>query len=71
MVLCKGADTVLEKLLDPEIYTEDNEIKRKTWEHLINYANIGLRTLLLCKKEISEKEFAVWDKEYKEACSSL
>ena len=60
LVMTKGADSIIisklkagqEKLID------------KTSEFLTDYANQGLRTLLLAQKEISEAEYAIWNKKY-------
>lgn len=34
----------------------------ETEKNLDDYGNIGLRTLLLCEKEISEDEYTKWSK---------
>lgn len=70
-LLCKGADSVLEKLLDKKVYRRDNPLKIQTWSHLVKYGNVGLRTLLLCKRQIPEEEFKEWDAKYKKACQSI
>jgi magnesium-transporting ATPase (P-type) len=38
---------------------------------LAEYANIGLRTLVLAKKYIEKSDFEVWNGKYKQALSSL
>ena len=37
---------------------------KKTWDNLEKYAVVGLRTLLLAKRKINEKEFNEWEKKY-------
>lgn len=39
--------------------------------NLDEYAKIGLRTLLLAEKELTEDEFNSWDSRYKQASSSM
>ncbi|EGR28039.1 phospholipid-translocating p-type flippase family protein, putative [Ichthyophthirius multifiliis] len=66
-LFCKGADSVLFKLMD-----EKNSIEvDKTKQNLDDYGNIGLRTLLLCEREISQQEYDVWLKKYHKACTTL
>jgi phospholipid-translocating ATPase len=52
---CKGADNVIL----PRLLENDLNIRQKTIEHIAYYANIGLRTLLLGYKEISENDYKV------------
>jgi len=61
-VLCKGADSIIEKRL------KDKENFDQTNEYLQEYASEGLRTLLLAEKVITEEEYEGWKKEYEEAC---
>ena len=50
LVLCKGADSIIEKRLKKgEVYLQ------KTNSYLKKYANQGLRTLLIARKEIDEE----------------
>jgi hypothetical protein len=35
------------------------------------YANVGLRTLLIVEKRISEQEYQEWNAKYQEAANSL
>ena len=50
-VLCKGADSVIAKLLKPDI-RNSTEFKN-TIKEIEKYAAIGLRTLILAKTEIT------------------
>lgn len=60
-VLCKGADSIIEKRL------KDKSSLKNTEDHLEEYASEGLRTLLLAEKEISDEEYEKWQKKYDEA----
>ena len=51
-VLCKGADSIILPLIKEN--EKNNEIKDLVLSYLITYAKSGLRTLLLCEKEITE-----------------
>nr|VZI45190.1 unnamed protein product [Spirometra erinaceieuropaei] len=63
----KGADSVLMEKLAP---AQDNSLCEATKNHLTNYAHAGLRTLVLAKRVISEREYAVWSAAYLEAETS-
>ena len=52
------------------IYVSD-ELKSITWTHLEKYASIGLRTLLIAKREINQNEYQEWSNKYHEACTSI
>ncbi|XP_072462060.1 phospholipid-transporting ATPase IC [Notamacropus eugenii] len=56
---CKGADTVIYERLHPT-----NPTKQETQDALDIFANETLRTLCLCYKEISENEYAEWNKKF-------
>jgi len=56
MLLTKGADTVLEKLLDDR----ESPLKRKTWQQLELMAQKGLRTLLLARRTLTKKQYEDW-----------
>lgn len=40
------------------------DIKEKTWKNLEKYANFGLRTLAIAKREIPEELYKKWSEEY-------
>lgn len=46
-------------------------MKDVTQTHLINFASIGLRTLMIAKRSINAQEYEEWVNEYKKACSSI
>lgn len=56
----KGADSTMIPLLKSKKSQSLNETK----DYLTEYANIGLRTLILCKRKISFEEYKIWKKRY-------
>ncbi|POM73128.1 Phospholipid-transporting ATPase, partial [Phytophthora palmivora] len=62
---CKGADNVMMPRSKFDKYTSklDEELKR--------FASEGLRTLVICSKELTEEEYLAWDVKYQEAVTSL
>lgn len=68
-VITKGADTVLFPLVKDD--QSNNEMKAKTLDHLCEYANQGLRTLVICKKTIDNQFYRNWAKKYDQAKNSI
>ena len=64
-VICKGADAVLTPLLADN--QRNRELIQKTMDHLYEYATIGLRTLMICEKQIDEVSYKEWHKVYESA----
>jgi P-type E1-E2 ATPase len=62
MVICKGADSIIEKRLRPG----QNEM-HQTNKYLEEYANTGLRTLLVVYKFVSNDFYTSWKAKYKNA----
>ncbi|ETN22192.1 hypothetical protein PPTG_02205 [Phytophthora nicotianae INRA-310] len=62
---CKGADNVMMPRSKVDQYTAkmDEELKR--------FASEGLRTLVICSKELTAEEYLAWDAKYQEAVTSL
>ncbi|KAE9117289.1 Phospholipid-transporting ATPase [Phytophthora fragariae] len=62
---CKGADNVMmpRSKIDEHTAKMDEELKR--------FASEGLRTLVICSKELTEEEYLAWDVMYQEAVTSL
>lgn len=58
----KGADSIIEKRMSEKL--NDSKIKKKTWDYLEKYANIGLRTLILAKREIPRALYDTWASKY-------
>jgi phospholipid-transporting ATPase len=65
-VLVKGADTVIIERLSP-----NDPYLEVTNDHLVNYATIGLRTLCLASRDVSEDEYVKWKQAYDAASVSL
>ena len=61
LVICKGADSVIEKLLRNDAYLEI------TKAYLDEFAKTGLRTLLIASKEISEADYNKFSSKYYKA----
>ncbi|CAL1528456.1 unnamed protein product [Lymnaea stagnalis] len=66
-LLCKGADTIMFDLLDKKC----NDLKELTTNHLNEFAQTGLRTLVLACKTINEEYFNAWRKRHHEASTSM
>ncbi|KZT35488.1 phospholipid-translocating P-type ATPase [Sistotremastrum suecicum HHB10207 ss-3] len=66
-LLCKGADNVIFERLR----SGNDELRRKTENHLDEFANQGLRTLCLAYKVIPEEEYEAWSTRYHEASVAL
>ena len=69
LVITKGADTVLFPLVKDDQF--NNEMREKTLNHLYEYANQGLRTLLVCKKVIDNQFYRNWAKKYEQAKNTI
>ena len=66
LVICKGADSIIEKRLKP-----DQHHLAETKEYLDEFAQTGLRTLLVASKEISESHYLEWRGHYLKASTSM
>ncbi|CAG9332358.1 unnamed protein product [Blepharisma stoltei] len=60
-LLCKGADSILL----PRIL--QSPVIESTWKHLEDYANDGLRTLLISSRTLGEEEYHEWNFKFQEA----
>lgn len=67
VLLCKGADSSMLKNCSESA----NPYTTICMDHIEKFAQTGLRTLVLAKKELSEAEAASWLQEYKRASNSL
>eukprot|EP01117_Protostelium_nocturnum_P006113 TRINITY_DN2203_c0_g1_i3.p1 TRINITY_DN2203_c0_g1~~TRINITY_DN2203_c0_g1_i3.p1 ORF type:complete len:1236 (+),score=387.58 TRINITY_DN2203_c0_g1_i3:144-3851(+) len=63
----KGADSAILENLS----SDGGEIKEETEKHIKAFAEEGLRTLCMAKKEIKEEEYNSWNEKYQKACASL
>ena len=70
VLLTKGADSIIEKLLVKGDKTNDRNLNI-TKTYLDSYANEGLRTLLLAKKTISQREYDRWNEEFNQASNTM
>ncbi|XP_068636402.1 probable phospholipid-transporting ATPase 8 isoform X2 [Aristolochia californica] len=67
LLLCKGADSaMLERLAE-----DGHEFVDQTIDHVKQYAEAGLRTLVVAYREIAEEEYQKWQKEFLEAKNSV
>ncbi|KAH9519100.1 Phospholipid-transporting ATPase ID [Bulinus truncatus] len=66
-LLCKGADTIMFGLLDRKC----EELKELTTHHLNDFAQIGLRTLVLAYKLIDDAYYQIWRQKHHEASTSM
>lgn len=64
-LMCKGADSVIEKLLSEE--SRSSEVHRKTEEYVNLFAREGLRTLYLAERKIDKDFYEQWEKKKKDA----
>ena len=64
--ICKGADSIIEKRLKP-----NTKLLKRTQKYLDGYAKLGLRTLLIAEKEVDERFYAGWAKQYQAASVSI
>ncbi|KAG8366532.1 hypothetical protein BUALT_Bualt17G0089700 [Buddleja alternifolia] len=67
LLLCKGADSVMFERLA----RNGREYEEETREHVNEYADAGLRTLILAYRELSEDEYAAFDEKFSEAKNSV
>ncbi|KAJ1377291.1 P-type ATPase [Sesbania bispinosa] len=67
LLLCKGADSVMFERLAKD----GREFEEKTSEHVHEYADAGLRTLILAYREIDEEQYKEFDKKLSQAKNSV
>ncbi|KAL4633308.1 hypothetical protein ACB092_04G113900 [Castanea dentata] len=67
LLLCKGADSVMFERLTKN----GKEFEEQTQEHINEYANAGLRTLVLAYRELDEEEYNKFNEEFHEAKNSV
>jgi magnesium-transporting ATPase (P-type) len=70
-VLCKGADTVMFPLLRQQRTAAEDRVIRASNEHLQQYAEEGLRTLVVAQRTIEEDVFERWHARFKKAVTDL
>ncbi|KAJ5595575.1 uncharacterized protein N7459_001783 [Penicillium hispanicum] len=67
-LFCKGADSIIYSRL---ARGQQQELRRKTAEHLEEYAKEGLRTLCIADRLLSEEEYQAWNKEHDVAAAAI
>ncbi|KAE8661387.1 putative phospholipid-transporting ATPase 11 [Hibiscus syriacus] len=67
LLLSKGADSVMFELLAKS----GRDFEADTREHINDYADAGLRTLVLAYRELSEDEYKVFNEKFTEAKNSV
>ncbi|KAI7745625.1 hypothetical protein M8C21_033471 [Ambrosia artemisiifolia] len=68
-VLVKGADTSILTILRKD--QENDDITLITQRHLTEYSSLGLRTLVLAAKDLTNEELEKWQLMYEDATTSL
>jgi phospholipid-transporting ATPase len=64
-VFCKGADTIIQPRLVPDPTIDP------TFEHLENYGKIGLRTLLIASRDLTESQYEQWNQTFVDAMNDI
>ncbi|KAL2523332.1 putative phospholipid-transporting ATPase 8 [Forsythia ovata] len=67
LLLCKGADSVMFERLS----RNGRDFEATTMNHIKQYAEAGLRTLVVAYRELTEEEFRSWEEEFLKAQTSL
>ncbi|KAJ2794268.1 hypothetical protein H4S07_006804, partial [Coemansia furcata] len=85
MLFCKGADNVMTERLArlpaknemPNPYASHDEVsfervmRERTFNQIDEFANAGLRTLMLCYRRLTESEWVRWSARYHAALGSV
>ncbi|KAJ5703287.1 hypothetical protein N7493_011676 [Penicillium malachiteum] len=67
-LFCKGADSVIYSRL---ARGKQQDLRRRTAEHLEEYAKEGLRTLCVADRLLSEEVYQAWNKEHDIAAAAI
>ncbi|XP_059652856.1 phospholipid-transporting ATPase 1 [Cornus florida] len=67
-VFVKGADTTMFSVIDKSL---NLDIVRATEAHIHSYSSVGLRTLVIGMRELSDSEFEQWQFSYEAASTAL
>ncbi|PWA58209.1 ATPase E1-E2 type family protein / haloacid dehalogenase-like hydrolase family protein [Artemisia annua] len=67
LLLCKGADSVM----FDRLAKNGRQFEEKTKEHVNEYADAGLRTLILAYRELGEEEYKEFNEKFTEAKNSV
>ncbi|KAH9612651.1 hypothetical protein KSS87_018185 [Heliosperma pusillum] len=69
-VLVKGADTSMFSILAQDLEKNDY-VRTETQRHLSEYSSLGLRTLVLAARDLTQAELEDWQQKYEDASTSL
>lgn len=64
----KGADSSMFGVIDK---TANSDVVQATEKHLHSYSSLGLRTLVIGMRELSQEEFQEWQMAYEKASTAL
>ena len=64
-LMCKGADSIILPRL------VNSKVIESTWEHLEDYANSGLRTLVIAYKDLTDRDYESWNSEFVAAMGDI
>ena len=67
-LFCKGADSIIYSRLKAG---EQPELRKATAEHLEMFAREGLRTLCIARRELSEEEYSIWNRDHELAAAAI
>lgn len=67
LLLCKGADSVMFE----RISKHRRQFEEKTRDHVHEYAEAGLRTLILAYRELNDKEYEEFNEKFTDAKNSV
>lgn len=67
LLLCKGADSVMFERLSKN----SRDYEQETREHVNEYADAGLRTLIIGYRELTEEEYEAFNEKFTEAKNSV
>ena len=67
IVMTKGADSII----IPRLQSGQDKLIESTSQFLTEFANEGLRTLLVGQKEIDQKSYDAWNVKYQAALCSI
>lgn len=70
LLLTKGADSVIEKLLN---HDQEGNAQMLLWtkKHVQSYAEEGLRTLFMAKRELTSDEYEEWNEKFQDAANTI
>lgn len=72
LLICKGADSVIySRLAECQPGDQQDHLRQKTAVQLEEFANEGLRTLCVAQREISQKEYEQFSREYDIAAAEI